>query len=114
MICSRSRKNNDPKRAKFTLLGRLLKLDLPSRSSLLELRLSVGKETSILKNVPQSEFKSSLVMYSCLRNDPCLGLLHCTVPERSMLVYEHFVGDFFSLVQKILPVACTKCIRRVE
>ncbi len=77
-------------------------------ASFLKVGPSDGKESFVLKDVPQSDFEYLLDLYRGLRSSPYLRLLHDTVPEESMLVYKYFTSNLLNLVQKDLPIAQTK------
>ncbi|KAA6413530.1 MAG: serine threonine kinase [Lasallia pustulata] len=71
---------------------------------------TAGKQTFVLKEVPQSEFNYYLDIYRGLPSCAYLRQLQDTIPEQLMFVFQYFTDHLLSLAQMDLPIALTKRI----
>ncbi|EGE09597.1 serine/threonine protein kinase [Trichophyton equinum CBS 127.97] len=69
-----------------------------------------GTEKFILKNVYDFDYYHDL--YRRLSSSPCLRLLHDTVPNQSMFVYEYLTDHLLNMAKKDIPLMATKRILR--
>ncbi|KAB8356354.1 hypothetical protein FH972_023938 [Carpinus fangiana] len=66
----------------------------------------------IVKNVSPSDFEYFRDIYHTLEGGHCLRLLHDSVPEQSIFIYEYLTHDLLELARKDLPLTLTKRILR--
>ncbi|EFQ98890.1 serine/threonine protein kinase [Nannizzia gypsea CBS 118893] len=69
-----------------------------------------GEQRFILKNT--HDFGYYRDIYRRLSTSPCLRLLHDTVPNQSIFIYEYLKDDLLTFARKDLPIVTTKRILR--
>ncbi|DAA76433.1 TPA_exp: Uncharacterized protein A8136_0747 [Trichophyton benhamiae CBS 112371] len=69
-----------------------------------------GTEKFIIKHVHDFDYYHDI--YRRISSSPCLRLLHDTVPDQSIFVYEYLTDHLLNMAKKDIPIMVTKRILR--